>query len=127
MKRIFTLVTALSLSAVTFSQTVNSNSTTAANIINPTGGRTWSLTSPFTATPLNNGQELTDYLFLSGFNFSSLPANIVGDPVDGIVVATTGEGHITVPGVWEGQILAVYSATRFRSSVFDLSVGPNLN
>lgn len=73
MKHIFTLLTTLCISVVSFSQTITATATTASNLGT---GRAWTTTLPFTATPLNNGQQLTQYLYLSGFSFTGLPANI---------------------------------------------------
>jgi hypothetical protein len=61
-----------------FSQTITRTGSTVSNISNPLGGRAWSTgASTSTASPLNNGQSTSDYLFVRGFDFSSLPANIV--------------------------------------------------
>lgn len=73
MKHIFTLLTTLCISVVSFSQTVTATATTASNLGT---GSAWTTTLPFTATPLNNGQQVTRNLYLSGFDFSTLPANI---------------------------------------------------
>lgn len=106
MKRIFTLLTALSISAVTFAQSATSTATTFSQITRT--GRAWAgnLTGGvpnFTATPLNNGanSQFTDYLVFSGFGFS-LPTNISATSIT-VTLATSSPAG----GVNDDEILLV--------------------
>lgn len=76
MKSFRTLVILLCTSISVQSQSVNTSGNIVANM-GRSGARSWNIgTSTSTATPLNNGVSRTDYLFIRGFDFSSLPTTI---------------------------------------------------
>jgi hypothetical protein len=94
MKRIISLLIIMTTANAGFSQTITRTGSTVSNISNPLGGRAWTIgASTSTASPLNNGQSTSDYLFVRGFDFSSLPANIV---VTGMTVTFTRSAGNTV-------------------------------
>lgn len=76
MKSFRTLIILLFASLSVQSQSVSTSGNIASNI-GRSGARSWGIgSSTSTASPLNNGVTRTDYLFIRGFNFSSLPSNI---------------------------------------------------
>jgi hypothetical protein len=94
MKRIFSLLMVLMVTHVAFSQTITRTASTVGNLTNPDGGRAWfNGGTSSTASPINNGQSETDYMWVRGFDFSSLPANIV---VTGLSVTFTIQAGNTV-------------------------------
>lgn len=93
MKSFRTLAILLSISLSVQSQSVNTTGSIAANI-SRSGTRSWSIgTSTSTGTPLNNGVNRTDYLFIRGFDFSGLPSNI---SVTSLTVTFTRQADATV-------------------------------
>jgi hypothetical protein len=76
MKRIFTLIAALSLSAISFAQTISRTASTVSQLPVP-GGRAWSVGPTRSTVSLSNGNPESDYLVIKGFDFSTLPTNIV--------------------------------------------------
>lgn len=94
MKRICTLLIALMMAGTMNAQTITRTASTASNLANPSGGRNWSIGATISdANPLNNGLSNTDYLFVRGFDFSSLPSNIV---VTGLSVTFTRSAGTSV-------------------------------
>ena len=91
MKRIFTLIAALSLSAISFAQTISRTASTVSTLPVP-GGRSWSIGATSSTVSLNNGNPESDYLVIKGFDFSALPANIV---VNSLTVSITRSAQPT--------------------------------
>lgn len=78
MNRIITLLIVMTTANAGFGQTITRTGSTVSNISNPDNARTWSVgSSASTAGTLNPSFTETDYMFVKGFDFSSLPANIV--------------------------------------------------
>jgi hypothetical protein len=78
MKRIISLLIIMTAANAGFSQTITRTGSTVSNISNPDNARTWSVgSSASTAGTLNPSFTETDYMFVKGFDFSTLPTNIV--------------------------------------------------
>jgi hypothetical protein len=94
MKLIFTLLGFLFFTFTGFSQTIITTGTSASNF--SVAGRTWNIINSTTATagPLSNGQNVTDYIVVKGFNFSTLPINIAVQSIS-ITFSRSGTGTIT--------------------------------
>lgn len=93
MKTICTLMILFVLGHNTFAQSVSTSGNIAADL--PTGGtRNWTVgATTSTASGMNNGNPLTTYLFIRGFDFSSLPTNI---SVTSLTVTFTRSADATI-------------------------------
>lgn len=110
MKKFCTLLSLLALSHAGFSQTITTSGSIASNIAR-VGTRSWSIgASSSTASPLNNGLNTTDYLFIRGFDFSSLPPSI---SVTSLTVTFTRQANLTVT---DGEVRLVIAGTVYTAA-----------
>jgi hypothetical protein len=78
MKRIFSLLIVMTAANAGYGQVITRTGSTVSSINNPDNARTWSVgSSASTAGVLNPSFTETDYMVVKGFDFASLPVNIV--------------------------------------------------
>lgn len=92
MKRVFSLLIVMTASQVGLGQTITRTGSTVSNISNPDNARAWTVGgTSSTAGTLNPAFSETDYMVVKGFNFFSLPVNIV---VTGLSVTFTRSASV---------------------------------
>lgn len=95
MKRIISLLIVMTAANAGFSQTITRTGSTVSTISNPDNARTWSVgTSASTAGTLNPSFPETDYMFVKGFDFSTLPSSIVITGLSVTINRSAGSGAL---------------------------------
>lgn len=93
MKKIIFLSFALAISAISFTQTLTANSTTAINLQGNVNKKNWNIANGEATVSLGAGGSVSDYIYFGGFDLSLIPNSAY---INGLSITITRNSSATV-------------------------------